>query len=174
MSPPLYDKKTLKDKPLTGHLLIKTPGIFTKYLNKQQATKETFDNENWFITGDTASYDGIGFKILGRNSTDIIKSGGYKISALEIEAKILEANGHLINEVAVVSTDCPDLGEKIVAIVVFRDDSELSENDAESVLKFENLVNYQKPRKILVSDKPLERNVMGKLNKKLMKRQFGL
>lgn len=64
--------------------------MFECYLNKPEATKETFDENGWFKTGDIVSVDSEGYyKILGRNSVDIIKSGGYKLSALEIETEIL-------------------------------------------------------------------------------------
>ena len=59
-------------------------------MNKPEATKETFDKDGWFKTGDIVSVDSEGYyKILGRNSVDIIKSAGYKLSALEIETEIL-------------------------------------------------------------------------------------
>lgn len=64
--------------------------VFECYLNKPDATKETFDDDGWFKTGDIVSVDSDGYyKILGRNSVDIIKSAGYKLSALEIETEIL-------------------------------------------------------------------------------------
>ena len=67
-----------------GEILVKGENVFKKYWNNEQATKESFENE-WFKTGDIGIIENGIYKILGRNSIDIIKSGGYKISALEIE-----------------------------------------------------------------------------------------
>lgn len=154
--------------PISGNLLIKTPGMFSKYLNKPQATLETFTADGWFITGDQIQLDPNGlFKILGRSSTDIIKSGGYKISALEIEAKILQANSDLISECAVFGMADDDLGEKIVCLYVVKQGRHV-----EQKLNFDNLVKYQRPKILQRQDQPLLRNVMGKLNKKVIKQQF--
>ena len=156
-------------EPISGNLLIKSPGIFKKYLNKPQATSETFNQDGWFITGDIAELDHTkNFKILGRSSTDIIKSGGYKISALQIEAKILEKNGDIVEEVAVIGMEDEDLGEIVLAVVVMKDGCGVSKDE----LNFGNLVNYQVPKKVVESSEPLPRNVMGKLNKKLIKNKL--
>merc|ERR1712136_566745 len=76
------------DGVLQGELLIKTPSLFQEYWGKPDATKDTY-HKDWFITGDVASYENGVFRIVGRSSVDIIKSGGYKIGALDIEATLL-------------------------------------------------------------------------------------
>jgi len=152
---------------ISGKLYIKSPSMFKEYLNKQEATSETFTKDHWFKTGDMAEFNlkHQSFKILGRESTDIIKSGGYKISALEIEEKILEKNDDRFVEIAVIGSDCEDLGERIVAVVVV--DESLVNCVVE--LDFGNLVKYQRPHVVHVMVEGLPRNVMGKVNKKQLK-----
>ena len=70
----------------TGEIQVKGATVFNEYWRKPEATAESFTKDGWFKTGDVATVDTEGgYRILGRNSVDIIKSGGYKISALEIE-----------------------------------------------------------------------------------------
>ncbi|KAK7913245.1 hypothetical protein WMY93_013456 [Mugilogobius chulae] len=72
-----------------GELLVRGASVFREYWNKPQETTESFTADGWFKTGDTAIYkDGV-YWIMGRTSVDIIKSGGYKISALEVERHLL-------------------------------------------------------------------------------------
>lgn len=75
----------------SGELLLSGPGVFKEYWRRTEATKESFDKKGAFKTGDIVEEDSEGwFRILGRRSVDIIKSGGYKISALEIERELIE------------------------------------------------------------------------------------
>ena len=67
-----------------GEILIKGPAVFKEYWNKPDATMRAFTADGWFKTGDIAIKNVGNFKIIGRSSIDIIKSGGYKLSALEI------------------------------------------------------------------------------------------
>ena len=74
-----------------AELCVKAPGVFCGYWGKDELTQKEFDSEGWFHTGDTAITDAKGnYKILGRTSVDILKVGGYKISALDIERVMLE------------------------------------------------------------------------------------
>jgi acyl-CoA synthetase (AMP-forming)/AMP-acid ligase II len=76
----------------TGELRVRGPGVFREYLGQPAATAAAFDAEGWFCTGDIARYDqaeGM-FQILGRASVDIVKTGGHKVSALEVERAMLE------------------------------------------------------------------------------------
>jgi len=70
---------------IPGEIQIKGPNVFIEYWNKPKETVESFTSDGWFKTGDISLYENGSYKFLGRNSIDIIKSGGYKISALEIE-----------------------------------------------------------------------------------------
>ncbi len=83
-----------------GELLIRGPSVFPGYFKRDEATREAF-RDGWFATGDVAERASDGYvKLLGRTSVDILKSGGYKLSALEIEEALRESPS--VAEVAVV------------------------------------------------------------------------
>lgn len=121
---------------------------------------------DFFKTGDIALQDEEGyFKILGRKSTDIIKTAGYKVSAIEIEETLRQHPQ--INDCAVVGIDDEDKGERIVAFVIAKS-KELDEVALKNWLK-EILAYYKIPSKILfVEDFP--RNAMGKVVKPELKK----
>jgi len=95
-------------------LLIKSEGMFSRYLNKPEATQKEFYQE-WYKTGDFVSVnkDTGAYRILGRISQDIIKKAGYKISALDIESQILEMGSGKISEVCVLGIPDTKYGEEI-------------------------------------------------------------
>jgi len=151
----------------TGEIIVRGPGVFLEYWNNPAATKDAFleaDNSStgWFKTGDIAerSEEGI-YRILGRSSVDIIKSGGYKISALEIEEVL---RGHPdVSECAVVGVPDSDLGERVSAALILREGWTHSVDDFKKFAG-ESLAPYKVPREIvLVSELP--RNQMGKIIK---------
>ncbi|GLU42462.1 acyl-CoA synthetase [Allomuricauda sp. NBRC 101325] len=150
-----------------GEILIKGPNVFKEYWNKPKATEEAFTPEGWFKSGDIAIWDGDSIKILGRNSVDIIKSGGYKISALEIEEVIRKHSN--VKDCGVVGIPDLEWGEIIGAALV----PETDDLDIEALKSWLNdkLPGYKTPRKYLVmSDLP--RNVMGKVTKNNIKELF--
>lgn len=158
---------TTKDEEIVGNLLVKGPAVFKEYWNRPEATKKEFTADDWFITGDSICYDPSvnSFKILGRNSCDIIKSRGYKISALEIETKLLE--NPLIEDCAVIGIPDDAFGQKIVAIVTCRKVT-APEKESEVIIALNkwcvnNFANYSQPV-IKIADK-IPRNQMGKVNK---------
>ena len=85
-----------------GEILVKGPAVFNEYWQRPEETEKSF-RDGWFITGDMAVVERGSWRILGRKSTDIIKTGGYKVSALEIEDVLLEHPS--IAECAVVGVD---------------------------------------------------------------------
>ena len=100
------------------------PNLFLEYLNRPDATAEAV-RDGWFHTGDVAVRAPDGYvRIVGRRSTDLIKSGGYKIGAGEIENALVEHPG--VAEAAVTGEPDPDLGERIVAWIVAADERCLS------------------------------------------------
>ena len=150
-----------------GEILIKGPNVFKEYWNKPKATEEAFTPDGWFQSGDIAVLDGDSIKILGRNSVDIIKSGGYKISALEIE-EVLRKHPK-VKDCGVVGIPDLEWGEIIGAAIV----AETVDFDMEELKSWlqEKLPGYKTPRKYLVmSDLP--RNVMGKVTKNNIKELF--
>ena len=91
--------------------------MFDGYLNRPDATAEAFDADGWYRTGDAAVIDGDGMhRIVGRESVDLIKTGGFRVGAGEVEAVLLGHPG--VSEVAVVGLPDDDLGQRIVAFVV--------------------------------------------------------
>ena len=107
------------DGETIGELQIRGATMFDEYLNRPDATAASFDGD-WFRTGDAAVIDAGGFhRIVGRQSVDIIKTGGFKVGAGEVEAALLTHPG--VTEAAVVGVSDPDLGQRIVAYVVGSD-----------------------------------------------------
>ncbi len=147
----------------TGELWIRGESVFSGYFKRDDATRHAFQ-DGWFKTGDTVTKDETGyFKILGRTSVDILKSGGYKLSALEIEEVLREHPG--VSEVAVVGVPDETWGERVVACVVPR--SGLEKECTEAALRAfakTRLAAYKVPKTVLnVADLP--RNAMGKVMK---------
>ena len=109
------------DDETIGEVAVRGPNLFTGYLNRPDATAEAM-RDGWFFTGDLATRAPDGYwRIVGRRSTDLIKTGGYKVGAGEIEVALLEHPGVL--EAAVTGAPDPDLGERIVAWVVAEGDA---------------------------------------------------
>lgn len=162
----IVDEKGLEiqDNNVPGELSVRGETVFKKYWNKPEETAKSFV-EGWFKTGDIAERDDHDYyKILGRNSSDIIKSGGYKISALEIENVLLEHVGVL--ECAVVALPSEEWGETIAAVIVGNIDYTLLKN----WLK-DRLAPYKIPRQFVEVD-ALPRNAMGKVLKTEVKKMF--
>lgn len=141
-----------------GEIQVRGPNVFREYWGKPDATRASFTDDGWFRTGDVAELDEKGyFRILGRSSQDILKSGGYKISALEIESVLLEHPG--VREVAVVGLPDPQWGERVAAAYVGTvDDATLT-----AWLKA-RMVAYKVPSLWKRVDE-LPRNAMGKVMK---------
>jgi malonyl-CoA/methylmalonyl-CoA synthetase len=99
-----------------GEIQIKGPTVFSLYWERPEATAEAFTDDGWFRTGDTAVVENGRYRILGRSSVDILKSGGEKISALEIEDVLLRHDA--VGEAAVVGIDDEEWGQRVVAVVV--------------------------------------------------------
>ncbi len=149
-----------------GEIQVKGPGVFKEYWKRQKATDESFTEDGWFKTGDIAQvFDG-SYKILGRNSVDIIKSGGYKISALEIE-EVLRKHP-LVKDCGVVGIPDEEWGEIIGAGII--SESEIDTETLKNWLK-EKLPGYKIPRKYLFLE-DLPRNAMGKVTKKELTKLF--
>jgi malonyl-CoA/methylmalonyl-CoA synthetase len=149
------------DDETIGEIEVRGPNLFDGYLNRPAATAEAF-REGWFRTGDLATRTPDGWlRIVGRRATDLIKSGGYKVGAGEIEAALHEHES--VEEAAVTGEPDPDLGERVVAWVVLRagatvDEAELRDHVAAL------LAPHKRPRDVhFVGELP--RNAMGKVQK---------
>lgn len=152
------------DDSTIGEIAIRSESVFAGYLNREDATAAVLDAAGWFYTGDlgTRTKDGV-IRVLGRRSTDLIKTGGYRVGAGEIEACLLEHPA--CAEVAVVGVPDEDLGQRIVAFVVPSPNARLE--DAAPLIEFaaEQLTRHKRPREIRLVQ-TLPRNAMGKVQKK--------
>ncbi|GAA2664068.1 MULTISPECIES: acyl-CoA synthetase [Actinosynnema] len=148
-----------------GEVEVRGPGLFTEYLNRPDATREAF-RDGWFRTGDLAVLEPDGYlRIVGRRATDLIKSGGYKIGAGEIENALLEHPD--VAEVAVVGEPDEDLGERVVAWVVAGGREPTLEELADHVAGL--LAPHKRPRALVLVDS-LPRNDLGKVLKRELRR----
>ncbi|MBB4686403.1 acyl-CoA synthetase [Amycolatopsis jiangsuensis] len=153
----------LGEPDAVGEIQVRGPNLFTEYLNRPDATAAALDG-GWFRTGDVATRDADGYvRIVGRKATDLIKSGGYKIGAGEIENALLEHPG--VAEVAVTGEPDDDLGERIVAWVVPGGARPSAEELAEHVAKL--LAPHKRPRVVRYLE-ALPRNDMGKVMKRAL------
>lgn len=149
-----------------GEIQVKGPSVFKEYWGKPTATANAFTANGWFRTGDIAVVEQEYFRILGRDSVDIIKSGGYKISALEIE-EVLRTHP-AIKDCGVVGLPDEEWGELVAAALV--SDHALDTKELTTWLR-ERMPAYKTPRKYLLLDE-LPRNAMGKVVKNDLKKLF--
>jgi len=146
------------DEP--GEIAVRGPHVFAGYLGNEAATRAVLDEDGWFYTGDIAAREPDGeLRIIGRRSTDIIKCGGFKVGAGEVEAALLEHPA--ITEAAVIGAPDPDLGERIVAFVVAPSpvDARALEDHVAS-----RLSPHKRPRDVRFVD-ALPRTPLGKVQK---------
>lgn len=166
------DQAAPADTKRTGEIQLSGPVVFESYWNKPEATKETFTDDGWMKTGDIARVDDVGnLFILGRASMDIIKSGGEKLSALEIEREILSLPQ--IAEVSVVGVDSEQWGQEVSAVVVLSEQGVQEQFDLPK-LKTElkkTMAGWKIPKRMLTVD-AIPRNQMGKVNKKTLVKLF--
>ncbi|WP_148307194.1 acyl-CoA synthetase [Nocardia nova] len=147
------------DGETIGRLEVSTPTLFDGYVGRPDATAETFTDDGWFRTGDIAVADRDGFhRIVGRESVDLIKSGGYRIGAGEVEQALLAHPD--IREAAVVGVPDSDLGQRIVAFVV----GDVGDCAALTDFVASRLSVHKRPREVRRVD-ALPRNAMGKVQK---------
>lgn len=160
------EQNNLVDSGQAGEIQIKGDSVFKEYWGKPEATIKSFTNDGWFKTGDIAIVEDEYYRILGRDSVDIIKSGGYKISALEIE-EILRKHP-AIKDCGVVGIPDEEWGELVSAALVT-----LEEVDIKALNHWmrEQMPAYKTPRNYLILE-DLPRNAMGKVVKNDLKKLF--
>ena len=147
------------DGVTVARLQVRGPTLFDGYLGRPDATAAAFTDDGWYRTGDVAVIDGDGMhRIVGRESIDLIKSGGYRIGAGEVETALLGHPG--VVEAAVVGLPDDDLGQRIVAFVV-------GDVAPEALIDYvaQQLSVHKRPREVRMVD-ALPRNAMGKVLKK--------
>jgi malonyl-CoA/methylmalonyl-CoA synthetase len=148
---------------LLGEVAVRGPTVFQGYLNRPDATAAAMDEDGFFYTGDLATLAEDGeVRIVGRRATDLIKTGGYKVGAGEVEAALLDHPA--VREAAVIGAPDEDLGERIVAFVVtYPGQVVASEELAQHVARA--LAPHKRPRAVEIVEE-LPRNAMGKILKK--------
>jgi len=149
------------DDETIGEIQVRGPNLFLEYLNRPDATAEAM-RDGWFATGDMATRTAEGYiRIVGRRATDLIKSGGYKIGAGEIEGCLREHPA--VEDAAVTGTADDDLGERVVAWIVVRDGASVEASElVDHVAGL--LAPHKRPRDVHFLDE-LPRNDMGKVQK---------
>jgi malonyl-CoA/methylmalonyl-CoA synthetase len=152
-----------RDDSSFGEVAVRGPNVFLGYLNRPEATAAVLDREGWFFTGDLASWSADGYlRIVGRKATDLIKSGGFKVGAGEVESALLEHPG--LREAAVLGVPDADLGERIVAFVVARDPAAPPSGDALIAFVAGALAKHKRPRELhFLAELP--KNALGKVQK---------
>ncbi|WP_367870532.1 acyl-CoA synthetase [Luteolibacter sp. Populi] len=153
------DGETIESEGEPGEVQVRGPAVFREYWNSPGVTGESFE-DGWFRTGDMALREGGYYRILGRLSVDIIKSGGYKLSALEIEAALLDHPS--IRECAVVGLEDETWGETVAVAAVLEEDLRIEDLQ---LWGKDRLSPYKLPRRLLRVDS-LPRNAMGKVSKR--------
>jgi malonyl-CoA/methylmalonyl-CoA synthetase len=150
-----------------GEIEVRGPSVFAEYWGKPDAMRDAF-RDGWFRTGDTAVVENGVYRILGRTNIDILKTGGNKVSALEIEETLREHPS--VAECAVVGVPDPEWGQRVAAAVVLKDGGALDLPSLRAWAK-EFLAAYKLPSRLLVLD-ALPRNAMGKVTKPAIKAMF--
>jgi malonyl-CoA/methylmalonyl-CoA synthetase len=144
-----------------GELQIRSPGVFAEYWRRPQASADAFTPDGWFRTGDVAVLEAGAYRILGRQSVDILKTGGFKVSALEIEEVLREHPA--VAECAVVGVADEVWGQRVAAAVVLHEGARL---DIEALRAWgkQRLAPYKVPS-LLRALPELPKNALGKVQK---------
>ena len=151
-----------------GNLQVKGPNVFKGYWQMPEKTTEDFTEEGFFNTGDKGLIDEDGYVCIIGRSKDMIISGGLNVYPKEIEVLIDKVEGVL--ESAVVGLSDADLGERVVAIIVPKEGSEIDAIEVISLIK-EKLAGFKVPKEVKFIDQ-LPRNAMGKVQKNILRETF--
>jgi malonyl-CoA/methylmalonyl-CoA synthetase len=142
-------------------LEVRGPGVFREYWQRPQETAEAF-HEGWFRTGDVAAIDNGAYRLLGRRSVDIIKTGGFKVSALEIEDALREHPS--ISDCSVSGAQDDEWGERVEVTVELERGCELTLAELQEWSR-SRLARYKIPRRLYITT-ALPRTALGKVVKK--------
>ncbi|HVO50627.1 MAG TPA: AMP-binding protein [Thermoanaerobaculia bacterium] len=154
-----------------GEIVVKSNGLMNAYWGREADTAASF-RDGWFLTGDVARRSADGYvTIAGRKSVDIIKSGGYKVAAREIE-DVLRRHPS-VRDAAVVGVEDRVWGQRVAAALVLAEGCEPITACAEvAAFAAAHLADYKKPRDVVALPE-LPRNALGKVQKHLLARAFG-
>ena len=152
----------------SGEMLVRNKGMFSRYLFNPEATKNAFTADGFYRTGDLGELKDGFYYIKGRASTDIIKCGGYKLSAPEIERVI--ASLDYVDEVCVIGVEDEEWGQRVGALVVLQNKNSLTINELRQDLS-RYLAGYKSPTLLLVVDS-IPRNSTGKMVRRELGKMF--
>jgi malonyl-CoA/methylmalonyl-CoA synthetase len=152
----------------SGQIQIRGPAVFAEYWRRPEETHAAFTTDGWFRTGDQAVVEDDAWRILGRSSVDILKTGGEKISALEIEDVLRSHDA--VSDCAVVGIPDVNWGDRVCAAVVVTDQDAITPEELRSFAK-SRLAPYKVPKDVLLVD-GLPRNAMGKVTKPAVRELF--
>jgi malonyl-CoA/methylmalonyl-CoA synthetase len=158
------EDKPVESEDTPGEIRIKGDNVFLEYWGNPEATRDSY-RDGWFCTGDVAVLESGYYRIMGRSSVDIIKSGGYKLSALEIEGTLLTHDD--IAECAVIGVADEMWGEAVAAFIVLKSGREMKYEGLKAWCEGK-MSSYKIPKKIIIVD-ALPRNAMGKVTKPALK-----
>ncbi|KAI4612491.1 hypothetical protein J4E80_007225 [Alternaria sp. BMP 0032] len=166
-----------------GEVLVKSPHMFSKYLRDPEGTAKAHDRDGYFRSGDIARREGKYYFIIGRASLDIIKSGGYKISALDVERELLSLS--YVAEAMVVGVPDEEYGQRVAALVSLQHEvtpsaSSRNNNTFRHVLTIDDLrrdlrkrlAGYKLPTLLRIVDNELPKTITGKVQKKILGPRF--
>jgi malonyl-CoA/methylmalonyl-CoA synthetase len=152
-----------------GDIQVKGPNVFKGYWRMPEKTAEEFTEDGYFKTGDVGRFDADGYLAIVGRSKDLIISGGYNVYPKEIESQIDEMDAVL--ESAVIGLPHPDFGEAVTAVVIAKPGAAIAETDVIAFLK-SRIANFKVPKHVFFAPE-LPRNTMGKVQKNLLREQFG-
>lgn len=161
------NNQPIHEEGVAGEIQVRGPNVFLEYWKKPDVTAASF-KDGWFCTGDQAVMEQGYYRILGRSSVDVIKSGGYKIFALEIEEALRRHPS--IEECCVVGIDDEEWGEIVSVAAVLKANCQLDIDKLKSWCR-DQLATYKIPKQLKIVDE-LPRNVMGKVTKPAVKALF--
>jgi malonyl-CoA/methylmalonyl-CoA synthetase len=148
-----------------GHVQVRGPNVFSGYWQRPDLVEESFTDDGWFRTGDLGALDSDGYLELVGRSKDLVISGGLNVYPRDVEGVLDALEG--VRESAVFGVPDPDLGERVVAVVVAETDVALDPEQLRSAAR-QRLAGYQVPKRIvIVADLP--RNAMGKVEKTVLR-----
>jgi malonyl-CoA/methylmalonyl-CoA synthetase len=149
-----------------GAIEVRGPSVFKEYWRKPHETKAAFTQDGWFRTGDVAIMEADEYyRILGRESIDIIKTGGEKVSALEIE-DVLRGHPSIV-DCAVIGLPDPEWGEQVSVVIIVGSNAAPTLEEIRDFART-HLAPYKLPRSVHVLDE-LPRNAMGKVVKPVLR-----
>jgi len=152
-----------------GGVQVRGPNVFSGYWRMPEKTREEFTTDGWFKTGDMARWDAEGYLHLVGRSKDLVITGGYNVYPKEIEMLIDALPG--VDESAVIGIPHPDFGEAVTAVVVLKAGARVDADALLAQIK-PRIANYKVPKSIHIVQS-LPRNAMGKVQKNLLREQFG-